>query len=389
MRRREPRDDPFGRDASLRQILLNLLGNAAKFTENGTVTLAASRRAGAIDVRFAVSDTGIGMTRRSARQAVPALPAGRRLHDPASTGAPASASSLTKAFVVLLGGEVEVCSVQGEGTTFTVTLPVRLGDPATIAPASDQETAPDGVTGRDIILVIDDDQTQRDLTSRFLEREGFAARTAADGSTGLSLARRLRPRAILLDVTMPGMDGWSVLTKLKADPDLATIPVVMVTFHSERGLAASLGATDYVMKPVDWNRLRRVMAGFRHTEGEVLVVDDEADMRDIVRQALHRNGWSVVVAANGLEGLDAVTRSIPRVVLLDLNMPGMDGFDFLREFRLRPGCGTVPVIVLTARELTPEDRRRLRGANQVLNKGDTRLNDLVERLRRIGLEEPV
>ena len=236
---------------------------------------------------------------------------------------------------------------------------------------------------RDIVLVVDDDETQRELMSRFLVREGYAARTASDGPTGLDLARRLKPRAILLDVTMPGMDGWSVLSALKADPDLAAIPVVMVTFVTERALASSLGAADYVVKPVDWNRLRHVMEAFREAEGDVLVVDDEEDTRQRSRQALEKNGWSVVEAANGREGLEQVARSVPRVILLDLNMPEMDGFEFLHELRERPGCGDIPVVVLTALDLTAEDRRRLRGANQVLNKGSTNMRDVAEKLRRL------
>ena len=223
--------------------------------------------------------------------------------------------------------------------------------------------------------------------SRFLEREGYAARTASDGPTGLLLAKRLKPHLILLDVTMPGMDGWSVLSKLKSDPDLAATPVIMVTFVSERALASSLGAADYVMKPVDWNRLRHVMEGFREAEGDVLIVDDEADMRGLTRHALEKNGWSVVEAANGVEALKAVERSIPRVILLDLTMPVMDGFTFLRELRGRPGCGGVPVVVLTALDLTTEDRRQLRGATQILNKGDLRMSDLVKRIKTLE-EQP-
>ena len=175
-----------------------------------------------------------------------------------------------------------------------------------------------------------------------------------------------------------------MLTALKADTDTAGIPVVMVTFVSERALASSLGAADYVMKPVDWSRLRHVMQGFREAEGDVLVVDDEADMRHLIRQTLERHGWSVCEAANGAEGLDRVTHSIPRAILLDLSMPIMDGFEFLRALRARPGCEAVPVVVLTALDLTAEDRRRLRGANQVLNKGSTPMSQLVEKLRQLG-----
>ena len=245
------------------------------------------------------------------------------------------------------------------------------------------EPEPAPAADRQVVLVIDDDATQRDLMSRFLERTGYAARTAADGATGLALARSLHPHAILLDVTMPGMDGWSVLTALKADPGLADIPVVMVTLLDERALASSLGAADYLLKPVDWARLGLVMDRFRAAEGDVLVVEDDADTRQRLRQVLEKNGWSVAEAVDGQDALGQVRRAVPRLILLDLAMPTTDGFEFLRQLRELPGCGTVPVVVLTALDLTMEDRRRLRGANQVLNKGSVSLNELTEKLRRI------
>ena len=370
----------------VRQILLNLLSNAAKFTEGGTITLAMARRAepGGDRIRIAVTDTGIGMSEEQLAKLFQRF----QQADASTTrqfGGTGLGLALTRGFATMLGGEVSVTSTVGEGSTFIVDLPARLGSTVEATPSHDDRAAEED--RRDIVLVIDDDETQRRLTSRFLEREGYAPHTASDGPSGLASARRLKPRAILLDVTMPGMDGWSVLTSLKADPDLASIPVVMVTFHSERGLASSLGAADYFIKPVDWNRLRHVMASFRETEGDVLVVEDDAEMRQIARQALERHGWSVVEATNGMEGLDQIARSVPRVILLDLNMPVMDGFSFLHELRVRPGCGSVPVVVLTALDLSAEDRRRLRGATQVLNKGDTRMSDLVERLTRLGSQK--
>ncbi len=368
----------------VRQILLNLLGNAAKFTEGGTVTLAVERgpdARGVDKVRFRVTDTGIGMSEEQVAKLFQRF----QQADASTTrqfGGTGLGLALTKAFAALLGGDVTVNSHPGAGSTFAVVLPALLGTaPDAQHVGSELEHAPVG--DRDVVLVVDDDQTSRELMSRFLVREGYAARTAADGPTGLTLAKRLKPRAILLDVTMPGMDGWSVLSALKADPELASIPVVMVTFVTERALASSLGAADYVVKPVDWNRLRHVMEAFRDAEGDVLIVDDEQDTRARVRQALEKNGWSVVEASNGREGLEQVARSIPRVILLDLNMPVMDGFDFLQALRDRPGCGSVPVVVLTALDLTADDRRRLRGANQVLNKGSTSMLALAEKLRRL------
>ncbi len=367
----------------IRQVLLNLLSNAAKFTENGTITLSVEREANAdgLDwLRYSVSDTGLGMTEEQLAKLFQRF----QQADASTTrqfGGTGLGLALTKAFVAMLGGEVEVRSAPGEGSMFTVRLPATLPPVAAVDHGADHTT---DASGRDVILVVDDDQAQLDLTSRFLAREGFAPRTAIDGPTGLTLARALQPRAILLDVTMPGMDGWSVLSALKADPDLALIPVVMVTFVAERALASSLGAADYVLKPVDWNRLRHVMERFRDADGDVLVVDDEADTRYRTRQALEKNGWTVMEASNGRDALARVEAAIPRVILLDLNMPVMDGFEFLNRLRARPEWSDVPVVVLTAMDLNADDRRRLRGANQVLNKGDTSLRELAERLRQLG-----
>ena len=243
----------------IRQVLLNLLSNAAKFTENGTITLSAMREGGPESgpdggssgggtIVFRVQDTGIGMSPEQVGKLFQ-----RFTQADASTtrrfGGTGLGLSITKAFLGMLGGQIGVASVAGEGTTITVSLPVECPEPDTAmhadAASSDLEATGDH-TAQDTVLVIDDDPAQRDLMTRFLEREGFHARTAASGQEGLALAQVLRPRAILLDVTMPGMDGWSVLRALKADPGLKDTPVVMVTFIDDNGLATALGAADHV-----------------------------------------------------------------------------------------------------------------------------------------------
>ena len=375
----------------LRQMLLNLLSNAAKFTEGGAITLSAARQGGpGPDARlvFAVADTGMGM---SAEQLAKLFQ--RFTQADSSTtrrfGGTGLGLSLTKAFADMLGGVVTVASEPGRGTTFTLALPATYAAPAV-------EAAPEPVAvggdDRDLVLVIDDDADQRALMARFLDREGFRSRMAADGETGLALARGLRPRAILLDVMMPGLDGWSVLSALKADPDLADIPVVMVTFVDQRGLAQALGAADYVLKPVRWERFKAVMDRFRGrgacTPGGALVVDDDADTRARVRAMLERDGWAVAEAENGRDALDRYALIRPSVVLLDLTMPVMDGFDFLAALRARPDGAEVPVVVLTALDLSREDRRRLAGANQILNKGELSPQALMDRLQNlVGAEE--
>ena len=368
----------------IRQILLNLLSNAAKFTEAGTIVLAASRENGdGGRLIFSVSDTGMGMSEEQLAKLFQRFTQA----DSSTTrrfGGTGLGLSLTKAFADILDGTVSVESEPGRGTTFTVALPARYVAPVLDMPESAED---EQGSGRDLVLVIDDDADQRALMTRFLAREGFRARTAGDGPAGLDLARALKPRAILLDVMMPGLDGWSVLSALKADPDLRDIPVVMVTFVEQRGLAAALGAADYVLKPVRWERFKAVMDRFRAQESGVLVVDDDPDTRIRLRSMLERDNWAVTEAENGRHALDLFPSTKPSVVVLDLTMPVMDGFAFLAELRARPDGVDVPVVVLTAHSLSNDDRRRLRGANQVLNKGDISLRTLVERLRQLA-EEP-
>ena len=366
----------------VRQILLNLLGNAAKFTENGVVTLSVAREEGAGRVVFQVSDTGIGMTPDQREKLFQRF----QQADESTTrrfGGTGLGLSLTRAFADMLGGDVTVESTEGQGSTFSVRLPDSYVAATEDGPEVEAEGAP-GEGDRDLILVIDDDADQRDLLTRFLTREGFGVQVAGDGRKGLALARSLHPRAILLDVMMPGVDGWSVLSELKADPDLAAVPVVMVTSVDQRNLAASLGAADYMIKPVRWDRFSQVMDRFRTPEGGILLVEDNEAARTNIRTMLAADGWDVREAENGRDALLRVAEQRPEVVLLDLNMPVMDGFDFLKELRTLPGCGDIPVVVLTARDLTREDRRLLRGADQILNKGDLSLRSVVDRLQGLA-----
>ena len=360
----------------LRQCLFNLVSNAAKFTQSGRIVLRAARDNDV--VVFSVADSGIGMSAEQVERLFE-----RFSQADASTtrrfGGTGLGLAITRAFCRLLGGDVSVASTEGQGSTFTIRVPATL-------PAQDdeEEAAPvPPVTDRHLVLVVDDDAAQRDLLTRFLEREGFAVRSAPDGRTGLEMARALRPHAILLDVMMPSMDGWSVLSALKADAELMTIPVVMVTFVNEPALGASLGAADTVLKPVQWDRLRSVMERFRGDAGDILVVDDDADARARLNTVLTRDGWTVREAQDGRAALDAVARAAPQLILLDLTMPVMDGFAFLHELRLRPGCADIPVVVLTARDLDAGERRQLAGADRVLSKGETNLRQLAGELRAL------
>ena len=211
-----------------------------------------------------------------------------------------------------------------------------FADPAT-RPAVPAPAARPG----DTVLVIDDDPAAREVVRQSLIRRGFKAETAGGGREGLEMARRLRPLAITLDVVMPDMDGWSVLAALKADPELADVPVVMLTMVDEQKTGFRLGAADYLMKPIDSDRLATVLRKYRNgPDGRrVLLVDDDADLRQRLRDLLEKEGWTVDEAADGQAALTALADRPPALVLLDLLMPGMDGFEFLAEFQgaTRPG----------------------------------------------------
>jgi CheY-like chemotaxis protein len=236
------------------------------------------------------------------------------------------------------------------------------------------------------ILVIDDEPAARDLVQRILTKEGYHVETASSGPEGMAMARRTRPSAITLDVMMPGMDGWAVLTMLKADPLTADIPVVMLTIVDDKNLGFALGATDYLIKPIDWERLIKVLEKHRPKVGvsRVLVIEDDPDAREMFRRAAADHGWTVAEAENGRVGLERLQEGVPGVILLDLMMPEMDGFAFIEEMRRRPECRHVPVIVVTSKDLTEEDRRRLKGhVVQILQKGGYSTQKLLDEIDQL------
>ena len=373
----------------LRQCLFNLLGNAAKFTEGGTVTLRVRREPGPHGDRltFAVSDTGIGMTPEQLaglfQRFVQADESTTRKYGGTGLGL-----ALTKAFANLMGGDVSADSAEGRGTTFTLTLPATMPGPEIAdghPPALHGGTA-DGTRG--LVLVVDDESSQRELMIRFLARQGFAAQAAVDGRSGLELARQLQPVAVLLDVMMPEMDGWAVLAALKRDDATRDIPVIMVSFVADAALGAALGAAGSLPKPVDWSRLKGVLDRIGAGAGDVLVVDDDAEMRRRLRTVLGRQGFAVREAGDGAEALASVRAARPGLVLLDLTMPVMDGFAFLRALRAMPGGDEVPVVVLSARDVSEEERHDLSAADRILRKGDASLQDVAAEVGRLGRLNP-
>jgi signal transduction histidine kinase/CheY-like chemotaxis protein len=368
----------------VRQVLFNLLSNAAKFTEHGSITLAVAREAGERGawVIFQVADSGIGMTAEQVGKLFQTFSQA----DASTTrkfGGTGLGLAITKRLCRLLGGDVGVASEPGQGSIFTVRLPAVLAPAEALAEASPvMSPRPEGTS---TVLVIDDDPVVRDVMRRFLDGEGFQVMTASDGAEGLRLARELHPAVITLDVLMPHMDGWAVLTALKAEPGLADIPVIMLTMIDEKNFGYLLGAADYMTKPIDRHRLSAMLHKYRPAQpaGTVLVVEDDSATRRMLRRILRKQGWAVTEAENGRVALEQMAAQRPVLIVLDLMMPTMDGFAFIAELRQRKEWRAIPVVVLTAKELTPAERQQLNGSvAQILSKSAYSREDLLEEVRR-------
>src|SRR5882757_6278651 len=366
----------------LRQILLNLLSNACKFTKQGEVKLRVKKVVdGRSWIEISVADTGIGMTPEQQAKLFEEF-----TQADSSTarqyGGTGLGLAITRKLARMMGGDVTVTSEPGKGSVFTARLP------ATVAPSARSPAGLDG--GRpsraDCVLVIDDDATARELIADHLKADGFSVVTAAGGVEGLRLAKQLRPVAITLDVMMPDLDGWSVLATLRQDAELAEIPVIMVTIVDEHRRGVALGAAGYLTKPIDRERLHRLVGRYRSPARptRILLVEDDQIQRERMRGWLEGPQWSVQEAANGREALDRLQQGKPDVILLDLMMPEMDGFAVVASLQKEPAWRDIPVIVITSLDLSAADRERLNsGVQSVLVKDTFRPTELVDRIRRL------
>jgi signal transduction histidine kinase/DNA-binding response OmpR family regulator len=358
----------------VRQALLNLLSNANKFTEGGTVTIRAQRHqeAGRDWITMAVSDTGIGMTPEQMGKLFQEFSQA----DSSTTrkyGGTGLGLAISRRFCQMMDGDITVESELGRGSTFTIRLPAIFGEvTSTIPQASRASSFKSGPVDASLILVIDDDVTVRDVVGRYLEREGFSVAKANGGKEGLRMARELHPAAVTLDIVMPDLDGWTVLAAIKGDPELADLPVVLMTIVDEKNRGYALGATDFLIKPVNPERLVGVLHALCHSgPSHLLMVDDDHVGRRQMRTALEQRGWMVTEATDGRDALARLNEARPDAIILDLMMPEMDGFEFLEEMRRNAEWRDIPVVVVTARDLTAEDRDRLNGGvERIIQKTD-------------------
>ncbi len=386
----------------VRQVLFNLLSNASKFTEKGTVGLKVRRQEAADGswMMFSVKDTGIGMTPEQLGKLFQAFS-----QADASTSRKYGGTGLglviSRRFAQMMGGDVSVESEYGTGSTFTVRLPTlvarrskdatipptmasALGLPAPPSPDAGSVNVEPASPGKGTVLVIDDDPNACELMVRSLSKEGFRVLTAPGGEEGLRLAREAAPHVITLDVLMPGMDGWAVLKELKSDPKLSTIPVIMITMADDRSMGYALGASDYLTKPIDRERLAASVQRYRIGSRSVLVVEDDDDTREMMARILAGDDWTVRQAVNGRVALDSVREVVPDLILLDLMMPEMDGFEFIAQLRETESWRRIPVVVLTAKDMTPDDQLRLQGnVRRVFRKASFSREELVGEIRAV------
>lgn len=365
----------------VRQIVFNLVSNAAKFTSDGKVGIEASAVdiGGQAFIRLAVTDTGIGIPEEKLEHIFEEFSQA----DNSTTrnyGGTGLGLALVRKFARMMGGDIRVESTAGEGSAFVLEVPARVvetGKSSSMLKTIDAAIETSSSRGK--ILVIDDDPTARQLLTRVLEDQGYQVMTAESGEQGVALAKSEKPALITCDILMPNVDGWEVLQLLKDDPDTASIPVVMVSMVDDGKKGAALGAVEHLRKPVDRERLREIVARYVKTAGKVMIVEDDPATQKTITKALGSMAIEALLANNGQEALDTLANQWPDLILLDLMMPVMDGYEFLSHFRKLEGSEKTPVIIVTAKDLSLKEREELASCvTGIFTKEENYVEDLIE-----------
>ena len=367
-------------ERKLKQVILNLLTNAVKFTPDGGSVTVQARRAGD-GAQVSVRDTGIGIAEEEKDRIFEAFQRGGRAARTSTEGT-GLGLTLSKRIVDLHGGRLWMESELGVGSTFSFAIPML---PGSAAPAEPTPEAVPAACGS--VLIVEDDPRSSALLRVYLEDAGYVVAIARDGVEALELVRRVAPAAVILDVLLPRLNGWEVLAQLKSDPATSAIPVIIVSMIDDQGAGYALGGADYLVKPVDraslLDALDRCVAPRRDRRTLVAIDDDPVDL-DLLEAVLAPEGWDVLRASGGEEGVRVVRRVRPAVVVLDLLMPDVDGFDVVERLRADPLVDDVPIVVLTSKDMTRADHDRLAGQiSYIAQKGSlpkVELVDLVDRL---------
>jgi len=366
-----------------RQILFNLLSNAAKFTEGGLICISLNRFRETNEewIQICVTDDGIGMTPKQQQKLFKPFTQA----DYSTTrkyGGTGLGLAITKEFVEMMGGTIHLVSEFGHGSLFTITLPVL------VTPLEVQQQVELLLNNDSIVLVIDNDSTIRNLFKTDLTKLGYAVAVAATGKEGLKLAKKLRPDTIILDVKIPDIDGWKVLSILKNDNLLADIPVIIVSVEDVREKGMSLGAAEYLLKPINHQQLVNILNKYqvsKETSNLAMIIEDEPITREIMAERLKNQGWRVFKVENGKVALEHLDHKKPALILLDLNMPIMNGFEFLAHLRADDKWATLPVIILTSTHLTTEQQTDLQNnhVESILQKETDNQNELLIKFNQI------
>lgn len=370
----------------LRQILFNLLSNAGKFTKDGTIwlTIGYEMANGHPGISFSIKDTGIGMTPEQMEHLFHAF----KQADSSTTrkyGGTGLGLAISQKLCQMMGGQITVDSQYGQGTTFSFWLPLLENHAEGITdPLTDNGSWT--MQRNRTVLVIDDDPAMLQLMQRFLSKEGCTVALAQNGQEGIRLARELRPTLISLDVLMPGTDGWTVLTTLKNDPELSDIPVIMMTMTDDKNMGYALGAAEFLIKPIYKEKLISVLDKHipERQSNSILVIEDDITTSQMMTQMLEKEGYKVTKAKDGRVALQFMAQALPQLILLDLMMPGMDGFEFVTELRKREEWRWIPIVVITAKDIASEDRLRLNGyVKKLIQKGSFRRETLLHEIRSL------
>jgi CheY-like chemotaxis protein/signal transduction histidine kinase len=376
----------------LRQVLLKLLSNASKFNkQQNKILLSVSHEVAEDDkdwVVFRVQDNGMGMDDKQQQQLSEIF---AQLDTPTSSQFGSRSSdnlgfAVTNHLIRMMGGDISVKSELGKGSTFMVRLPVKIEMvPEHLSSNSPQELAVLEEGG--VVLVIDDDAEAREMLQRYLDKSGYQVEIAGGGEEGLRLAKKAQPDLIILDVMMPNMDGWEVLSLLKADPELTSIPVVILSMMEDKSVAYSLGASDYLLKPITREQLTKILQKYHFSHNEsarlVMIIDDDPVNRDMVARMLKKAGFRVGKVEDGRIALNYIEKKQPDLILLDLQMPEMDGFEFVARLHKIYG-DSIPVILMTAKDLTKEDRLRLdENVANIFQKGSYSREELLLQVEKL------
>ena len=377
----------------VRQVLFNLLSNATKFTQQGQITLRVSRQMHQTEdengltefLYFEIEDTGIGMTDEQMQKLFQPFTQA----DSSTTrkfGGTGLGLAISKHFCQMMGGDIQVASKFEQGSTFTVRLPVSMAPPISELEKSPKQLplSKKGVQGT--VLVIDDDPHIHDLVQRLLSKEDYQVVSALDGIEGVRLAEEIHPDVIILDVLMPHLDGWATMTKFKSNPVLADVPVIMMTIAENKQIGYTLGAVDYLIKPFSQEQLLKILQKYQPMtpDERVLIVDDEITMLSLLGQTLRQAGWLTLEASDGYKALKMLETDTPSLILLDLMMSGMDGFEFIRILRQNPNWLEIPIIVVTAKNLTLEERKYLNtSVIKVIEKDSYSRQDLLGQIQKL------